>query len=73
MASILKFHWKKILTILNVQYDAKLNKAVLSKNIALALGLLQKHILALIVQSKADLHKGVDILDEIICSSEKIQ
>ena len=65
--------WKKILTLLNVQYDEKLNQAVLSKHIALALGLLQKHILALIVQSKADLHKGVDILDEIICNTEKTQ
>lgn len=65
--------WKKILNLLDVHYDNNVNQAYLSKQIAIALGLFQKHILALIVQSKADLHKGVDILDEIICSKENGQ
>lgn len=61
--------WKKFLTLMYVQYDETLNQALLSKNIAFALGLLEKHILALIVQSRADLHKGVNILDEMICKN----
>lgn len=61
--------WKKFLTLMNFQYDETINQAVLTKNIAFALGLLEKHILALLVQSRADLYKGVNILDEVICKN----
>lgn len=57
-------NWKRLFGLLKVGYDDSLNKAILSKHIALALGLLQKHILALIIQSNIDLLKGATIIDE---------
>lgn len=57
--------WKNILALLKVHYDDSFNQAILSKHAAMALGMLQKHILALIIQSGTDLLKGVDIVDEV--------
>jgi hypothetical protein len=58
--------WKKLFDILKIYYVDSLNKADLSRQIALALGLLQKHIIALIIQSKTDLlSKGTNIVDEV--------
>jgi Apea-like HEPN len=65
-AKILKGkNWKTLLSLLKVYYDDSFDQAVLSKHVAMALGLLQKHLLALIIQSKADLSKGISIIDEI--------
>jgi hypothetical protein len=57
--------WEKLFDILKVYYSSDLNKAVLSKHIAFAFGLLQKHILALIVQSKTNLLNGTKIIDDV--------
>lgn len=65
-AKILKGkNWKILLSLLKVHYDDNFDQAVLSKHVALALGLLQKHLLALIIQSKTDLSKGINIIEEI--------
>ena len=65
-AKILKGkNWKTLLSLLKVHYDDNFDQAILSKHVAMALGLLQKHIFALIIQSKTDLSKGINIIDEI--------
>jgi len=57
--------WKRLFKILNVHYEESINKAILLKHAALALGLLQKHLFALIIQSNTDLLRGSKIVDEM--------
>jgi len=65
-------NWKNILALLKVHYDESFNQAILSKQVAMALGILQKHILALIIQSEIDLLKGAEIIDEAIIEKKDI-
>jgi len=58
-------HWKELLSLLKVGYDDNYDRVMLTKHAALALGLLQKHLFALIIQSKTDLSKGINIIDDI--------
>jgi hypothetical protein len=61
-----KKHWKKLFDLIKVRgYDGPGNAAILLKHAALALGLLQKHLFALIIQSNTDLQKGSKIIGEI--------
>lgn len=61
-----KESWKKLFELIKVGgYDGPGNAALLLKHAALALGLLQKHIFALIIQSNKDLLKGSKIVEEI--------
>lgn len=59
-------NWKKLFLLLKVQDLSSANIAIIMKNVAFTLGLLQKHIFALIIQSKDDLINKADIIDQII-------
>lgn len=58
--------WNKILKLMYIWPEKLSNQAVRANYMALCLGFLQKHILALIVQSKEDLHKGINIIDDVL-------
>lgn len=58
-------HWRELLALLKVHYDDNFDRVILSKHAALALGLLQKHLFALIIQSEMNLAKGINIIDEM--------
>ena len=57
--------WKRLFDLLKVHYEDFSNRAILIKQAALALGLLQKHLFALIIQSNIDLLKGSKIIEKI--------
>jgi len=57
--------WNRIFELLRVAPVHSSKKSAFLRNIVLALGLLQKHLLALIACSKENLAKGAAIVDEI--------
>ena len=61
-----KEHWKELFDLIKVGgYEDPGNAALLLKQAAFALGLFQKHIFALIIQSNTDLLKGSKIIEEM--------
>jgi hypothetical protein len=60
-----KESWKRLFDLIKVGgYDGPGNAALLLKHAAFALGILQKHIFALIIQSNEELLKGSRIVEE---------
>lgn len=57
--------WKTLLDLKHVGHNDNDDIQMVLKNVSLALGLFQKHILSLIVGAKSDLLKGVDIIDNV--------
>lgn len=56
--------WKKFLNLKNVASDEN-DLPMTLKNVALALGLLEKHIFAIIIGAKKDLLRGIKIINDI--------
>jgi len=57
--------WKPVFEALRVQWKEPKDKNMFFSNLLLALGLLQKHILALIWCSGENLNKGADIVNDL--------
>ena len=57
--------WKKLLDLKSVGHNDNDDIQMVLKNVSLALGLFEKHILSIIVGAKVNLLKGVDIIDEV--------
>jgi len=57
--------WKKLLTLKGVAYNDGDDIPMIMKNVSMALGLFEKHILSIIVGAKNDLTKGVNIIEEV--------
>lgn len=58
--------WRRFLTLKNVRFDENMSIPELYKNVALACGLLQKHIAALLIGAKENILVGAKIVDDIV-------
>lgn len=58
--------WNKFFILTRVGVVDPTNSFGLFRNILFSLGLLQKHFLAIVVQSKDNLARGTDILDDVL-------
>lgn len=59
--------WKKFLTLKNVAYDEN-DLQITLKNVSFALGLLEIHILAIVIGAEKNLLKGIKIIDDVTFS-----